>query len=113
MKQFQPFGFMMRCLRAYAAPSPETISENSKSEELIKEIRMASEREPHYKLNLDTNDSALSSRRTSAARSPTSSIAENSKWEQIKVGKKKLTNVLFKYKIFNQFYYPKKLGEFK
>lgn len=85
MDPLLPFGFMMRCLRAYAAPSPDILTENSKSEEIIKEIRKASEKEPHYKLNLEAVDSTASSRRTSAARSPLSSAAENSKWEQIKV----------------------------
>ncbi|XP_065368054.1 hormone-sensitive lipase [Calliphora vicina] len=84
MDPLLPFGFMMRCLRAYAAPSPEVLTENSKSEELIKEIRKASEQEPHYKLNLDHHESNMSSRRTSVAKSPLSSAAENSKWEQIK-----------------------------
>ncbi|TMW54108.1 hypothetical protein DOY81_000784 [Sarcophaga bullata] len=86
MDPLLPFGFMMRCLRAYAAPSPEILTENSKSEEIIKEIRKASEKEPHYKLNLEAEapGSTTSSRRTSAARSPLSSAAENSKWEQIK-----------------------------
>lgn len=85
MDPLLPFGFMMRCLRAYAAPSPEVLTENSKSEELIKEIRKACEQEPHYKLNLEPHESNMSSRRTSAAKSPLSSLAENSKWEQIKV----------------------------
>ncbi|KAI8128841.1 Hormone-sensitive lipase [Lucilia cuprina] len=84
MDPLLPFGFMMRCLRAYAAPSPEVLTENSKSEELIKEIRKACEQEPHYKLHLEHPESNMSSRRTSNAKSPLSSAAENSKWEQIK-----------------------------
>uniref|UniRef100_A0A1A9W7R9 Small subunit processome component 20 homolog n=1 Tax=Glossina brevipalpis TaxID=37001 RepID=A0A1A9W7R9_9MUSC len=81
MDPLLPFGFMMRCLRAYAAPSQETKQENSKSEQLFHEICKANEQEPHYKLTLDVKSSKL----TSPSKSPQSSVAENSKWEQIKV----------------------------
>lgn len=94
MDPLLPFGFMMRCLRAYAAPTP--LKTDTKQEELLMKIRLAGEQEPHYVLNLnpvvngggtedaDCCDSEISSPKTL---SPNSSVAENSKWEQIKVRK--------------------------
>lgn len=93
MDPLLPFGFMMRCLRAYAAPSAEVLTENSKSEEILKEIRKASEEEPHYKLSLEkSGNSNTSSRRTSSARSQ-----DKSKWEEIKVSKRRCSYIFDKY----------------
>ncbi|XP_073812727.1 hormone-sensitive lipase [Musca autumnalis] len=86
MDPLLPFGFMMRCLRAYAAPSPEILTENSKSEEFIKEIRKASEEEPHYKLSLEKPDSKSLSEANSSQKS-----SNNHKWEQVKNDKKDAT----------------------
>ncbi|XP_005185270.2 hormone-sensitive lipase [Musca domestica] len=82
MDPLLPFGFMMRCLRAYAAPSPEILTENSKSEEFIKEIRKASNDEPHYKLSLDKPNSKTISEGTSSQKT-----SDNHKWEEIKKDK--------------------------
>lgn len=89
MDPLLPFGFMMRCLRAYASPGPETMKENAKHVEEMAEIRNAQEK--HLKLNIElvaaaaAQKSTDSSRRTSAAKSPISSVAENSKWDQMRV----------------------------
>lgn len=89
MDPLLPFGFMMRCLRAYAAPTPDKT--NSKQEELMKKIRLSEKQEPHYILNLNPACNADEDRNTHSEKdtpsnlSPNSSIAENSKWEQIKV----------------------------
>uniref|UniRef100_A0A1I8PMQ6 Hormone-sensitive lipase n=1 Tax=Stomoxys calcitrans TaxID=35570 RepID=A0A1I8PMQ6_STOCA len=83
MDPLLPFGFMMRCLRAYASPSPEVLIENFKNDEMIKEIRKASDEEPHYKLCLErTSGCNTPSKRGSAMKS-----ADKSKWEQIKIDK--------------------------
>ncbi|XP_062134093.1 hormone-sensitive lipase isoform X2 [Drosophila sulfurigaster albostrigata] len=64
MDPLLPFGFMMRCLRAYAAPSNEMLQENAKHVEELEEIRNAQvdAEKPLTSLN--------SSRRTSTAKSP-------------------------------------------
>ncbi|XP_075166336.1 hormone-sensitive lipase [Haematobia irritans] len=83
MDPLLPFGFMMRCLRAYAAPSPEVLIENSKNDEILKEIRKASEEEPHYKLSLEKTSGCNSpSKRGSSLKS-----SDKSKWEEIKSNK--------------------------
>ncbi|XP_037948822.1 hormone-sensitive lipase-like [Teleopsis dalmanni] len=84
MDPLLPFGFMMRCLRAYASPARETLNVNAKHVEEAAEVRNAVGNEQHFTLNLDKSISAASSRRASNAKSPCSSLAENSKWDQIK-----------------------------
>ncbi|XP_070068562.1 hormone-sensitive lipase [Drosophila takahashii] len=65
MDPLLPFGFMMRCLRAYAAPAQETLQENARHVEDAAQIRNA----PQGSLN--------SSRRTSMARSPLTPLEAN------------------------------------
>ncbi|KAM8713679.1 hypothetical protein ACLKA7_013925 [Drosophila subpalustris] len=67
MDPLLPFGFMMRCLRAYAAPTNEMIQENAKHVEEMQQIRNAQAsgvdaEKPTLSLN--------SSRRTSTGKSP-------------------------------------------
>lgn len=67
MDPLLPFGFMMRCLRAYAAPTNEMLQENAKHVEELQQIRNAQAsgvdmEKPTLSLN--------SSRRTSTAKSP-------------------------------------------
>lgn len=67
MDPLLPFGFMMRCLRAYAAPTNEMLQENAKHVEELEQIRNA------QPAALDAEKSARSinsSRRTSTAKSP-------------------------------------------
>ncbi|XP_001361054.3 hormone-sensitive lipase [Drosophila pseudoobscura] len=68
MDPLLPFGFMMRCLRAYAAPAKETLQLNAKHVEEVAQIRNA----PKSSLG-----SATSSRRTSLARSTLTSLEAN------------------------------------
>nr|AAK93291.1 LD36294p [Drosophila melanogaster] len=65
MDPLLPFGFMMRCLRAYAAPAQETLQQNAKQVEDAAQIRNVP------KSNVG---SLNSSRRTSMARSPLSPL---------------------------------------
>ncbi|XP_023162160.2 hormone-sensitive lipase [Drosophila hydei] len=67
MDPLLPFGFMMRCLRAYAAPSNEMMQENAKHVEQLEEIRNA--QAPMAEAEKLTQ-SMNSSRRTSTAKSP-------------------------------------------
>ncbi|XP_020716747.1 hormone-sensitive lipase isoform X1 [Ceratitis capitata] len=84
MDPLLPFGFMMRCLRAYASPGREQMEENSKHIAEMSDIRNATpSQERHFTLQMEKEYSATSSGRTSAAKSPISSVAENSKWEQM------------------------------
>ncbi|XP_011180819.2 hormone-sensitive lipase [Zeugodacus cucurbitae] len=84
MDPLLPFGFMMRCLRAYASPEREQMAENAKHVAEMSDIRNATpSHERHFTLQMEKEYSAASSRRTSAAKSPLSSVAENSKWEQM------------------------------
>lgn len=67
MDPLLPFGFMMRCLRAYAAPTNEMLQENAKHVEELEQIRNA------QPAAVDTDKSVMSinsSRRTSTAKSP-------------------------------------------
>ncbi|XP_068146798.1 hormone-sensitive lipase [Drosophila tropicalis] len=59
MDPLLPFGFMMRCLRAYAAPAQEQLQENAKHVEELAQIRNA------QKAITNSIGSANSSRRTS------------------------------------------------
>ncbi|SPP73305.1 hormone-sensitive lipase [Drosophila guanche] len=68
MDPLLPFGFMMRCLRAYASPAKETLQQNAKHVEEVAQIRNA----PKSSLG-----SATSSRRTSLARSTLTSLEAN------------------------------------
>lgn len=68
MDPLLPFGFMMRCLRAYAAPAQETLRENARHVEDAAQIRNA------QKSNVG---SLNSSRRTSVARSPLTPLEAN------------------------------------
>ncbi|XP_017035697.1 hormone-sensitive lipase [Drosophila kikkawai] len=68
MDPLLPFGFMMRCLRAYAAPAQETLQENARHVEDAAQIRNAP------KSNVG---SLNSSRRTSIARSPLTPLEAN------------------------------------
>ncbi|XP_036332925.1 hormone-sensitive lipase [Rhagoletis pomonella] len=84
MDPLLPFGFMMRCLRAYASPGKEQMQENVKHTSEMADIREATPtQELHFTLQMEKECSAASSRRTSAAKSPLSSVAENSKWDQM------------------------------
>ncbi|XP_067627370.1 hormone-sensitive lipase [Eurosta solidaginis] len=85
MDPLLPFGFLMRCLRAYAAPEPEQKQEKAEYAAKIADIRNAtSAHELHLKTQTtDRENSRASSRRTSTAKSPLSSLAENSKWDQM------------------------------
>ncbi|XP_030566325.1 hormone-sensitive lipase [Drosophila novamexicana] len=67
MDPLLPFGFMMRCLRAYAAPSNEMLEENAKHVEQLEQIRNA--QAPIAEAEKLTH-SISSSRRTSTAKSP-------------------------------------------
>lgn len=67
MDPLLPFGFMMRCLRAYAAPTNEMLQENAKHVEELEQIRNA------QAATVEAEKSVLSinsSRRTSTAKSP-------------------------------------------
>ncbi|KAH8401709.1 hypothetical protein KR009_007440 [Drosophila setifemur] len=68
MDPLLPFGFMMRCLRAYACPAQETLQQNARHVEDAAEIRNA------QKSNVG---SLNSSRRTSLARSPLTPLEVN------------------------------------
>ncbi|XP_054736586.1 hormone-sensitive lipase [Anastrepha obliqua] len=84
MDPLLPFGFMMRCLRAYASPEPKQMQENAKRVAEMSDIRDATPtQELHLTLQLEREYSGASSRCTSAAKSPLSSVAENSKWDQM------------------------------
>lgn len=84
MDPLLPFGFMMRCLRAYASPEPEQTEANARHVSEMSDIRNATaSQERHFTLQMEKEYSAASSRRTSAAKSPLSSVAENSTWEQM------------------------------
>lgn len=86
MDPLLPFGFMMRCLRAYASPAPETNEQNQHFAQEMADIRNAAQNHvEHHMAETQPTLSAASSRRASAVLSTMSSIAENSKWEQLKV----------------------------
>ncbi|XP_030388505.1 hormone-sensitive lipase [Scaptodrosophila lebanonensis] len=70
MDPLLPFGFMMRCLRAYASPASETLQQNAKHVEELAEIRNVTQKAQKDMLQ----PSASSSRRTSAAKSHPSSL---------------------------------------
>lgn len=86
MDPLLPFGFMMRCLQAYALPSKRIDDENKKKTQILESITNASLNNVTYYLDNNVNPYASSqtSRRTSSTRSPISSVAENSNWENIK-----------------------------
>lgn len=88
MDPLLPFGFMMRCLQAYASPSKRTIDENKKKTQILENITNASLNNITYYLdnNVNAYPSSQTSRRTSSTRSPISSVAENSNWENLKAG---------------------------
>ncbi|XP_055855094.1 hormone-sensitive lipase [Episyrphus balteatus] len=88
MDPLLPFGFMMRCLQAYASPSKQIIDENKKKTQILNNITNASMNNITYYLDSNVNPYASSqtSRRTSSTKSPVSSVAENSNWENIKAG---------------------------
>ncbi|KAI8038521.1 hormone-sensitive lipase [Drosophila gunungcola] len=69
MDPLLPFGFMMRCLRAYAAPAQETLQQNARHVEDAAQIRNAPK---------SSAGSLNSSRRTSVARSPLTPLEANS-----------------------------------
>ncbi|EDV98300.1 hormone-sensitive lipase [Drosophila grimshawi] len=70
MDPLLPFGFMMRCLRAYAAPSNEMLQENAKHVDQLEQIRNAQAAAAQQGVELPASISINSSRRTSIARSP-------------------------------------------
>ncbi|ALC41362.1 CG11055 [Drosophila busckii] len=67
MDPLLPFGFMMRCLRAYAAPSMETLAENAKHQEQLAQVRQA-------QLDADQQPISVSSSRRTSAKSPLSPL---------------------------------------